>query len=335
MPSRRWAWLAPWLLVACQGAAAPGSSAPGASSPDGTTEPALTWSDVRAEVPAAQAYAPTAHATPPAWLGEVDTLWLRVGDTCRSIRTSPEDKGRGALEECKEEVRKANVVCERVVEVGHTFHASNLHMCSAQLLSGEGGMGSANNSDEQQQVWSLVSASDTQLRYAITWALSVEAEKLVWVEEQCTPASVTTLTDALAAEGLADEALLDALNNRHGVFRQGRRCMEHNGVRLHAQPSEGGNYGDRGAESREKPGVHDCTIPCPDTTQELRRFNAVLSTQPFSLTSDEAAVVVHRTKAACEETAGHGLPGIVENPCQGAWLDEVLPKPRRGKRRKT
>lgn len=320
------------VLAACHGAPEPGPTPPPDPVAGPEALPPPTWAQVQAELPEAQAYVPTTHADPPAWLGETDALWLRVGAGCRAITLDADDHGRGAFEECHETIRKADVVCTRTVEVGHTFRVTSLQLCSATLASGAGGMGSATSSTEDTPIWSLVAADETALRYATTWELLAEAETLLWVLDECTPASVGVLTDALRAEGLAEPALREALHQRHGVLGHQRRCMEHQGVRLSARHSESRSWGDRGAASRTEPGLHDCTIPCRETTQALRRINATLSTQPYARVDDDAAaVVLHRTQAACEAAPDGGLPPLTENLCHGEWLDEVVTP--RGKRR--
>lgn len=280
-------------------------------------------------LPETQAYVPTTHAEPPPWLSQASTLWIRVGESCLPItmrkQESPGDPPYRVLEECHERSRKLDVLCERGVEVGETFHTNGVESCSAELPSGAGfGRGSAFGSSSAPPAWSLVESSDDQLRYALTWSLWVEAERLVWVEDKCTPASVAALTEALAAEGLGDHALREALFYRHGVLDHDRRCMEHHGVQLYARRSDDHRVGDRGASTRTEPGVHDCTIPCPETTQELRRINAVLGAQPFALATEPTTIVVHRTKEGCEAEPAGGLPPFTESPCRGEWIDEGL-----------
>lgn len=95
-------------------------------------------------------------------------------------------------------------------------------------------------------------------------------------------------------------------------------------MHLYARRSDDRHLGDRGANTRTEPGRHDCTIPCPETTQALRRINAVLASQPYRLATDTAAILVHRTKDACEATPGGGLRSLTESPCRGAWIDQGL-----------
>lgn len=297
--------------------------------PTPTPLPPLTWADVQAMLPDTQAYVPSTHAEPPPWLSETSTLWIRVGESCLAIterkRESPDDPPDRVLEECHEKTRKLDVICERSVELGETFHALGVETCSATLPSGAGfGRGSAFGSTYPLPVWSLVEAGDDQLRYATTWNLWVEAEGLVWVEDTCTPESVAALTKTLAAEGLDDHALREALFYRHGVLDHERRCMEHHGVHLYTRRSDDRRAHDRGAKTRTEPGLHDCTIPCRDTMQELRRINTVLAAQPYVLATDTATIIVHRTKDGCEATPAGGLPAFTESPCRGEWIEEGL-----------
>lgn len=290
--------------------------------------PPLTWTDVQALLPETQAYVPTTHAEPPPWLAEAGTSWIRVGESCLAItereRESPDDPPARVLEECHERTRKLDVRCERGVELGETFHTNGVQTCSATLPSGAGFVRGGAFGWPAPPAWSLVESSDDQLRYATTWNLWVEAEALVWVEDTCTPESVAALTQALAAEGLDDDALREALFQRHGVLDHERRCMEHHGVHLYTRRSGDHHAHDRGATTRTEPGLHDCTIPCPETTQELRRINAVLAPQPYMLVTDTASILVHRTKEGCEATPAAGLPPFTESPCRGEWIDEGL-----------
>lgn len=326
------------LLAACRATAEPSPTQPPplreeavapTPGPDPAPAPPLTWDDVRALLPETQAYLPTTHAELPPWVGETERLWLRVGDSCLAITSlepeSPDDPPARVLEECHERTRKLDVACTRGVELGQTFHTQGIETCSATLPSGAGfGRGSAFGSTQEPPAWSLVAADDDQLRYASTWELAVEAERLVWVEDTCAPDSVAALTKALAAEDLDDHALREALFQRHGVLGHERRCMEHHGVQLYTRRSESRRSHDRGADTRTEPGLHDCTIPCPDTAQELRRINAVLTAQPYALATETITVVVHRTKDSCEATPAGGLPPFAESPCGGEWIDEGL-----------
>lgn len=281
--------------------------------------PAPTWDELRAELPGLDVYVPTVHVEPPAWLAEVEGLWLRVGSTCRAISLAATDRGRGALEQCHEKVRKADVTCTRSLELGAALRVTDLEMCSARLPSGDG-MGSGWSSQEPGVSGSLVAADEQRLRYASTWQLWVEAERLVWVESECSAASVETLVRGLAAEGLVDAALREALHQRYGVLGRQRRCLEHHGVRLHARRSEVMDRSDRGAEARGVPGVQDCTIGCPDTAAGLRRLNAGLRVRPYARVGDTAAIVVHRSRAGCEAELAGGLPALGESPCRAWYL---------------
>ena len=330
------------LLVACRAAPEPSPTQPPptpapapapvpvvTSEPTPTPLPPLTWPDVQALLPETQAYVPSSRAEPPPWLAEASTLWLRVGESCLPITgskpLSPAEPRTYVLEECHERSRKLDVRCEREVVLGETFDENGIESCAATLPSGAGfARGSAFGAIDPPPGWSLVTAGDDQLRYAITWDLWVEAERLVWVEDTCTPESVAALTEALAAEGLDDHALREALFYRHGVLDHDRRCMEHHGVHLFTRRSGARHIGDRGATTRTEPGVHDCTIPCPETTQELRRINAVLAIQPYALATDTATILVHRTKEGCEANPAGGLPAFTESPCRGEWIDEGL-----------
>lgn len=323
------------LLLACQVGPAPGPARPPpaptpvtaaptpAPTPEPTPEPPVpTWAELRAELPEARTYLPTAHAEPPAWLSEVDTLWIRVGTTCRAITLDPDNRGLGALAECDLKSRKADVTCSRSLEVGPHLRVTGSQICSATFPSGAGASSARGGSDARGPIGSLVAADDLRLRYASTWDLWVEAERLVWSETACTPASVAALTAALAGEGLRDIALRDALHQRHGVLGHSRRCLERHGVRLHAQPTALPDRSDRGAEARTEPGLHDCAVPCRDTTATLRRLNAALRGQPFARVADASSVVVHRTRAACDATPGDGLPLFAGDACR-EWLAET------------
>lgn len=324
------------LLAACRTTPEPSATEPPPSpspvvapTPTPTPPPPLTWADVQAMLPETQAYVPTTRADPPPWLSETSTLWIRVGESCLAIterkRESLDDPPDRVLQECHEKTRKLDVSCERGIEVGETFHTGGFETCSATLPSGAGfGRGSAIGSTYPPPAWSLVEAGDDQLRYAITWNLWVEAERLVWVEDTCTPESVAALTKALAAEGLDDHALREALFHRHGVLDHERRCMEHHGVHLYTRRSDDHRAHDRGAKTRTEPGLHDCTIPCRDTIEELRRINTVLAAQPYTLVTDTTTIIVHRTKDGCEATPAGGLPLFTESPCRGEWIDEGL-----------
>lgn len=324
------------LLFGCQGAAEPGPTQLPAEAivaePEVEPEPEPpTWADVRAALPGAQDYAPTVHADPPAWLDEVDTLWLRVGDECRPITLGarePQRSGASAgsadlvrqsraasLEQCHEVVRKADVVCTVSFDVGHTFRETGFRTCSATLPSGAGSS-SMGGSDDGALAWSLVAADETQLRYVKAWTLWVEAEHLIWIKSECTAASVTALTDALVTEGISEQARPEALKQRHGVVGHTRRCMEHFGVRLQARRSTVRDYGDRGAGVRTELGEHDCTIACPDTAHPLRWINAVLTGQLFVSVGDSATLVLHRMRSSCEATADGGLPPLASEPCR-------------------
>jgi hypothetical protein len=107
--------------------------------------------------------------------------------------------------------------------------------------------------------------------------------------------------------------------------------MEHHGVHLYTRRSDDHRLGDRGAGTRTEPGLHDCTIPCRETTQELRRINAALGEQPFVLGTDTTTLLVHRTKDGCEADPTGGLPPFDASPCRSEWIDEGLRPP--GKRR--
>lgn len=318
------------LLLACQAVPTPGPARPPepilvtpTPTPTPTPEPpAPTWAELRAELPEAQAYQPTAHAAPPAWLGEVDTLWIRLGTTCSAITLDPDDRTRGALAECRLKSRKADVTCTRSIELGPHLRVSGSKTCSATFPSGAGASSASFGDNPRGPIGSLVEASDQQLRYASTWDLWVEAERLVWSESECTPASVAALTAALAEQGLRDTALRDALHERHGVLGHSRRCLERHGVRLHAQPTAQPDRSDRGAQARTEPGLHDCAVPCRDTAAPLRRLNAVLRGQPFARVADTSSVLVHRTRAACDATPDGALPLFTGDACR-EWLAET------------
>lgn len=326
------------LLAACRTTPEPSATQPPpapvvtptpAPTPAPTPPPPLTWADVQALLPETQGYVPTTRAAPPPWLAGAGTLWIRVGDSCLALtereREAPDDPPARVLEECHERTPTLDVRCERGVELGETFHTQGFETCSATLPSGAGfARGSVVGSLHAPPTWALVEASDDQLRYATTWNLWVEAEALVWVEDTCTPESVAALTRALAAEGLDDRALREALFGRHGVLDHERRCMEHHGVHLYARRSDDRRAHDRGATTRTEPGLHDCTIPCPDTIQELRRINTVLAEPPYMHATDTSTILVHRTKEGCEATPGAGLPAFTESPCRGEWVDEGL-----------
>ena len=324
-----WAWL---LLVACHGAPAPAMTRPPPPPPPVVVvappppapvrePPAPTWDEVRGELPELHAYAPIARVDPPAWLAEVDVVWIRVGAACRPITLNSDDHGRGALEVCTAKLPDADVSCTRTMEVSLALRTNGLLQCSASFPNGAG-MGVTRGDDTVLSSGSLVAADDQRLRYAPTWRLSVEAERLVWMQGECTPASVTRLTRALAAEGLGDDALREALFDRHGVLGHGRRCREHHGVRLHARRSDARDVGDRGAEPRDATELQDCTIACPDTAGPLRRLNGVLSAQVFVRTADTTSTVVHRTRAACDADPTANLPTIPSRPCRD-WLSNT------------
>ncbi|WP_106087204.1 hypothetical protein [Enhygromyxa salina] len=279
--------------------------------------PPMTWDEVRTALPETNDYAQITLADPPAWLGEVDTVWVRVGKQCRPIALAPEPDEHASLEQCHEVVRKADVTCTVAVEVGRLFRPTGPQFCDTELPSG-GGSGSATFGvpDNWDEAWSLVAANELELRYAKTWALAVEADHLMWVEYACSADSVAALDEALIAEGISEQARPELLNQRHGVVGHARRCLERVGIRLDAWSSEAGNRGDRGAGVRSEPGTHDCALPCPDTAQDLRRINAVLTTQRFVRIDDNRSLVVHRTRPACEATVDGGLPALAKNPCR-------------------
>ncbi|WP_052548461.1 hypothetical protein [Enhygromyxa salina] len=319
-------------LLGCQGPVDPGPTQPPAqpivAAPEAEPTPErLTWDELRGTLPAAQAYAPTTHAQPPAWLEQVDTLWLRVGDECRPI--SLEDRQTGApasdakpqraasLEQCHEVVHNADVRCSTELEVGATFTETGVQECVARMPSGAGSTsGSISGFDDGASTWSLIAFNETQLRYAKTWSLWVEAEQLTWVQSECTAASLAALTDALNAEAISEQARLEALHQRFGVVGHSRRCMVHDGTRLHALPSWTVDRSDRGAGRRSELAPQDCTIPCPDTAAPLRQINAVLTKQPFVRVDDSAAIVLHRARASCESNPDGGLPPPANNPCR-------------------
>src|SRR5690606_6038243 len=138
------------------------------------------------------------------WLEGVEGMWLRVGDVCRPINfdsVAKEQDGRSAtLELCHETIRKADVECTASVQLGQVFRETGHQACHSTLPSGAGsGSISAGGLDDGSDAWSLVASDELQLHYAKTWDLWVEAERLMFVDGNCSAASLKALDAILAA----------------------------------------------------------------------------------------------------------------------------------------
>lgn len=218
---------------------------------------------------------------PPAWLEEAERLWWSGPDGCHPAERTEE--GHFRVHGCRREHTDHVVSCRQDLEIGARLVRSSLTFCEAiASTAGNGGSGFAMSAHDGIPDAPLIDISEDHIEYRQAWVVTTQPAQYVQVRQTC--------------------------------FDGGSRvCHQARGMILRRVPFGERDRSEFGVQVERAPDPVDCNLPCPDDSEQMRRYNEWAEGRIVVETDPSAALRFFRTREACE---GQPVtPGLAIDAC--------------------
>jgi hypothetical protein len=237
-----------------------------------------TWVELRAEFPELASLRVAWLEDPPEWLEQAKQLWWSSPLGCQPATRTQDERFR--LEVCRHNHGDHEVICERNIDLADgNFDTGMLH-CEVPGPSTSIGFVPASRGRSRRVP--LVELGTDQVAYRKAWTIRIEAAQFVQTQEPCIGGGT-------------------------------RRCHRNRGRVVRRIPVGERDMVDHGVFIEKSKDPVDCSRPCPDDSEDLRRYHEWLDTRVFVEAAAEPAAQFFKTREACAR--GPAATGLVSPVC--------------------